>query len=296
MLWKKESKEPNALYVDIFAKNKFDLETKFHEIFTSKETKPHPQKDDAIALQKRNDGNTAFRRKAYNDAMELYNDSLRFAKPGSEHISLAYANRSACFLRMKMFEKCLNDIKLAKNAGYPAHLLPKLEQRKAECLEQLENGARSLTDIGTELSFEPNKNFPSMANVLKVQQTNKNGNCVVVAKQDIDVGKTIVVQDAMFPYLYKKFGSKCNICLKGNENLVPCEACVVAMFLCQGHFLHEYECGLNMCGESVENIESLNDVRIILLTIKMFPTVDEFMTFIEIIQKNKEMPTDLTDF
>lgn len=300
MLWKKESNKPNALYTDIFAQSGLDMEEKFHEYMRKFEKKPHPQKDDAVALQKRNDGNAAFRRKAYDEAMELYNDSLRFAKPESGLIGLAYANRSACFLKLKMFEKCLNDIKLAKGADYPAHLMPKLEQRQTECLERLDNGENSHSNVRAELSFEPNKNFPSMANALKVQvqQTGSDGNCAVVAKQDIDVGQTIVVEDAMFAYLHDRLGLKCNICLKDGENLVPCKKCAIAMFCpdCQGHFLHEYECGLNLCGGCRTNSGFLSDVRTILLTCKMFPSVDELMAFVERIQNKKEMPTHLTDF
>lgn len=296
MLWKKESNKPNALYTDIFAQSKLDMEKEFHEIMRKVESKPHPQKGDAIAWQKRSDGNAAFRRKAYTEAMELYNDSLRFAKPGSELISLAYANRSACFLKLKMFDECLNDIKLAKDADYPAHLMSKLDQRQTECLERMENGEASRSNVRAELSFEPNKNFPSMANALKIKQMG-NGNCMVVAKQDIDIGQTIAVEDPMFPYLYNHLGLKCNICLSNNINLVPCKKCAIAMFCpdCQGHFLHEYECDLSICGEGEVNSDFLYAVRTILLTIKMFPTVDELMAFVEGIQNDKKMPTHLTD-
>lgn len=301
MIWKKESTKPNALYTDIFALSIFDMETAFDAFVRNIESTPQPKKDDAIALTKRNEGNAAFRKKAYRYAMELYNDCLRFAKPGSEHISLAYANRSACFIKLNMLEKCLNDIQLAKDAGYPAHLMSKLDQRRTECSERLENGETSHASVHTELSFEPNKNFPSMANVLKVQQTDgSNGsNYMVVAKQDIDVGQTIVVDDAMFPYVYNHFGLRCNICLKENENLVPCNECATAMFCpnCHGHFLHEYECGLNVCGGCGINSDFLCVVRSILLTIKMFPSVNELMAFVEEqIRNKKNKPTHLTDF
>lgn len=195
-----------------------------------------------------------------------------------------------------VYKKCLEDIKLAKEAGYPEHLMPKLEQRKTECSKRLEAGAQSYT-IDAKLSFQSEKNFPSMANVLNVQ-TDRNGNYMIVAKQDIDVDRMIVVEDAMFPYLLKRYGLKCNICLKGNQNLVPCNTCAVAMFCpnCHGHFLHEYECGLNMCGNCSVNSEYLSVIRVILLTIKMFPTIDELMTFVEqILKEPKQQPMHLKD-
>lgn len=295
MLWKKESHAPNALYTDILALCTVNLETELHKFIAAQtDIKPIPRKNDAIALQNRNKGNTYFRANKLDMAMEWYNDSLRFAEPGSEQISLAYANRSACFLKLNMYEKCLEDIKLAKAAGYPEHLMSKLDQRKVECLKRLEAGTESCT-IGAKLSFQPDKNFPSMANVLKVQ-TDQHGDYMIVAKQDIDVDRTIVVEDAMFPYLLKRYGLKCNICLKGNENLVPCKTCAIAMFCsnCHGHFLHEYECGLKMCGDCSVNSDYMSVIRVILLTIKMFPTIDELMAFVEqILIEPKRQPMNL---
>lgn len=87
-----------------------------------------------------------------------------------------------------------------------------------------------------------------MANVLKIKRE-FNGNFSVFAKEDIDVGQTVLVEKAFFTYLHNRFGVKCNICLKGNCNLMPCKRCNVAMFCsdeCQGNCLHAYECGLKV--------------------------------------------------
>lgn len=74
---------------------------------------------------------------------------------------------------------------------------PKLEQRKIDCLKHMESGMQSQI-IGAKLDFDADRDFPSMANVLKID-TNLNGDYTIVAKQDIDVNHTIVVEDAMFP-------------------------------------------------------------------------------------------------
>lgn len=79
------------------------------------------------------------------------------------------------------------------------------------------------------MDFDAHNDFPGMANVLEVQ-TSPTGEPMVVAKQDIDVDQTIVVEDLMFPYPLKRLGMQCNICLKRCENFVPCKTCAVAIF------------------------------------------------------------------
>lgn len=128
MLWKKESQHPDAFYVDVLAPGLDHWEFHVNDFLAFMDQKPHPKKSDAIALQKRNEGNEKFRARKWLDAIELYGDSLRFAQPESEHISLAYANRAACFLILKMYANCLKDIELATDAGYPKHLMAKLDE------------------------------------------------------------------------------------------------------------------------------------------------------------------------
>lgn len=284
MLWKKESPAPDAMYIDLFKLTHYNMEVELNVMIRNeKDLRPHYQKDDKIAEKNRLKGNASYRAGEWSLAMAYYNESLRFVESGSQHLmSFAYANRASCFLQLKMFEKCLNDIELAVAAGYPEEQMSKLEKRRAECLQRMESGEQSRR-IGAKLSFPPSPDFPDMANVLHVETDPTSGRTKVVAKQDIDVDQTIVVEDALFPYLHEQFGWKCNVCLKAYENLTPCSNCATALFCsnCQGHVLHGYECGLNMCGEGEFNRDMLHYVRIILSTIGMFGTIDELMAFVE---------------
>src|ERR1700753_3100604 len=110
-LWKKESNAADAIYIDLFSS--FGLRGQ-----TTAETKFLPRKCNDISTKLRNEGNILFERKLWSAAMEKYNESLCFAEIGTENVSLIFANRSTCFLRLKMYEKCLNDIELAKKANY----------------------------------------------------------------------------------------------------------------------------------------------------------------------------------
>lgn len=241
MLWKKESSNQNALYVDLFDRM---TKQKIDTVFPQLNREPAPKKSAAISLEKRKEGNVLFGNGKWAEAMEKYNESLCFAPTGSENISMAYANRAACFLRLKLYNECLIDIDLARNAGYPIHLMPKLDQRENDCL-MARDASVPQDDYNLKLSFEPDTEIPCMANVLKIER-NRSGEVSVVAKGDIDVGQTVVLGKPFCAYLHSRFALKCNICLKDNTNLMPCKLCTNAMFCsdeCRGNDLHEHECG-----------------------------------------------------
>lgn len=91
-----------------------------------------PTKSDAMSLERRMEGNRFFGLKVREVAIEFYNDSLCFANERSKHIVLAFKNRSVCYFQMNFFNECLVDINLAIKNNYTEHLMPKLDQRKAE--------------------------------------------------------------------------------------------------------------------------------------------------------------------
>lgn len=167
MLWKKESQQSDALYLDIFAVTEGGKEVLVDVLNDLRTKSSISSKNDALSSQKRKEGNVQFGRGNWNDAMEFYNASLLYAENRSTTISLAYANRSACFLKLKKYKECLMDIEFAKEAGYPRDLLPKINVRESECLKAMEENGQSM-EFELKLDFEPDRCFPSMANVLKV--------------------------------------------------------------------------------------------------------------------------------
>lgn len=252
---------------------------------------PRSEKSKATALLKRNEGNVALRARNWLDALELYGDSLRFAQPKSEHISLAYANRAASFLSLKLYDICLTDIQLAKEAGYPEHLMLKLDQRKANCLQQMHNDPQPTQ----KLSFEPNDPFPWLASKATMRKK-KNGGYSVVATSDIDVGEIIVVEEPFQAFLAEHFGTRCSKCLNGYGNLVPCVKCTDVMFCaeCRENPLHGYECGLNLCAKGDFYSSTMPFVRGILRIVREFPVVDDLTAFIEQSRENpNEFPANL---
>lgn len=296
MLWKKESKKKDALYVDIIAiagSERLEEEFIISE-FRAKQSKIG--KNDSISLLKRKEGNEVFARGDWLRAMVLYSESLCFAPQRSMNISLAYANRSACFYHLKLFENCLKDIELAAKTGYPMDLMPKLDQRKFNCIMRIVKG-ESFKKIEMKLDFEADEKFPCMANVLCIERGEDN-EYSVIAKEDIDIGKKIAVEKSFLCYLLERRGLKCNICLKGNANLMPCNKCPDAMFCsdeCQNSIFHEIECSTNILHRIDEGV--MLRIRGVLLAINLFPNVNKLMKFVEQIINSdaKTLATHLTD-
>lgn len=296
MLWKKESKQPNAMYLDIFAVD--PIQSRWHQTFEARrdEIDFSPlKKDNNVAVQKRKEGNIHFERGNWRNAIEKYNESLCYAENGSESLALAYGNRAACFLNLKFYNEALKDIELSKEAGYPAHLLPKLDRRKENCLKLMnEEGSRSYQHEA-KLSFAADEKFPCMANVLKIER-NAGGDYSIVARENIDAGQTVIVENTT-KFLHQRYGSMCNVCLKnGYANLIPCQKCAIAMFCspeCQNNIIHESECGMKINSDIQQNNESMDVLRSVLKAIHLFSSADEMMSFVEETLASEELPDSL---
>lgn len=293
MLWNKESEKDDAMYVDIFALTGIARTARIPE------SRPL-NKCDVISLQKRKEGNVLFAQRRWYPAMEKYNESLCFATATSKDIALIYANRSSCFLQMQLYNEGLKDIELATAAGYPENLIPKLEKRKVDCAKGIESGAQAenLSDK-LKLSFEPNENYPCMANVLDFKRNAFRGLPKIVASEDIDPGQIIMLENPIFGEVSQPY-TKCFTCSTELTNLTACQKCTVAMFCseeCESDEanVHESVCGLKYFGNQNANDTIFSIIRQILLAIRMFPNADAHMQFVEQAYDPKEPPNPLTD-
>lgn len=169
VLWKKESNSNSACYVDLTVAGE---EISFLAFQTVKLMHKETIKNDDTSTELRMPGNEQFRAKQWSAAIELYNQSLRHASNGSQNISLAYANRSYGFLQMQKYDFCLADIELASKANYPQSLMPKLDERKAMCLNAMsKNPTKSSDDsITSGKSVEITYLFESIADLRELQR------------------------------------------------------------------------------------------------------------------------------
>ncbi|XP_055325374.1 SET and MYND domain-containing protein 4-like [Sitodiplosis mosellana] len=296
LLWQKESNDAGALYIDLFKDISADFRDAVAVIAKSKNVH-RIEKSNELSEAYRNQGNVQFQERKWFEAMNLYNASLCFAESGSENVSLAYANRSACFLRLRQYEKCLADIELAKKARYPEHLMQKLNKRRADCLKLMKSDDRG-EEIVAKLSYKADENFPGMANVLKIEYNEEFGR-YISAKCDIPAGKTVLVDESAVPPSHgMQQYSCCAVCAKSSMNFIPCGQCTNALFCNSGcanvNSIHKMECQYNLF-DPASDIEFF--VRSIFLGLSSFEHVDDFITFVDdtVHDKSKMVPDTLKD-
>lgn len=284
MLWQKESNTDGALYVDLLRNTDYPLA----------ESRLHRKKNSAHSLRTRTEGNRKFAQNDIEGAMELYNQSISFAEKDSEHLALAYANRSSCFLRLQMYERCLVDIQMAKAANYPERLMTKLDDRQRECLKR----KSSVVTIAPEpmLSFDANEKLPGMADVLDIEKNDQFGR-LIRANRDINIGETVLIEEDFIHIVYGLEMNRCDNCSKDKMNLIPCDNCADAMYCnekCANNNFHEAECDMMLGAEDCCDGESLTFLlRSVVIAINTFTTVNELLEFVE---KSRESdPKDITE-
>lgn len=252
------------------------------------------EKNNERALFYRKRGDAEFQKSNWSGAMKYYNRSLCFAKMGSVHMGVAYAKRAQCFFQLKMYEKCLVDMDLARFANYPRQQYALLQMREDECLKLIANGVEPTPTL-PRLDFAPDAKFPEMANVLKIIKSN--GKWQIAARTDIKVGQIVLVERS-FVSTYTESSQKCCICSANFANLVPCNQCSSALMCpeCNGSIIHQVECDAQVLFE--DNYAPVSDTfRSILLAMTMFDDADELMNFVEPVISGDlaKIPTSITD-
>lgn len=274
------------MYVDLFQSSWHGQGSVEEQYLLTKMSKMHCTagglyyKNDVIANKFRHFGNKKFEQKQIVEAMEWYNKSLCFANNESKALGLGYANRATCFLALKMFNKCLADIELARQNHVPAHLLAKLDAWQAECLRLMEI-ERDQSEIDVpKLDFAANERFPCFSNVVNMQRNDEFGHHIV-ATEDIGIGKTIMVEQCYIGVTKNDHYKSCNICLKENQNFTPCKKCTSALFCsdCKDSNLHGIECDMNFGCPA--GFKFMDVVRSISLAKNAFTSADELMAFVE---------------
>lgn len=284
LLWKKEWSRDGEVYVDLFANlpaDKLRSDSQFCrniDLLQRIGSRFHA-KNDVKSLEFRNQGNVKFNNQDWWGAMVLYNQSLCFAEKNSANVSLAYANRSSCFLRLRMFTKCLADIQLAIITKYPPSLMPKLLNRRADCLSQMKVHSE-LEYCVPQLSYEEDPNFQGMANVLEIKYNEEFGRHIV-AKCDLPAGQTVLVDEAFIAINGERY-NRCASCLRTTMNFIPCNNCSNAIYCddacARAAFIHPIECDANL--PDVESVAS-EVMSYVIDTINRVQNVEELIDFVE---------------
>lgn len=287
-LWKKESKSVDAPFIDLFVdiRRKIDIDEWNHQVQSSWKHRFHShvfvaKKSNKTADYFRTEGNNYFKQKLWNEAIELYSKSLSFAEPQTDNRSFSYASRSSCFFQLKNYNNCLVDIELAVQSNYPEQLMPVLMKRKDDCIKLMKQHTVE-PPFDPQLSFAATENFPCMADVIEIQQNEKFGRHIV-AKVDIDVGQTILVEECFVSMTSGFSRISCMECMKTTVNFIPCNECVDAMFCSvkcqQRNVIHQKCCGANF--HRMPELDAQYIGKSILYAICAFKNAKELMDFTE---------------
>jgi SET and MYND domain-containing protein 4 len=158
----------------------------------------------------------------------FYNRSLCTAENGCESISMAFANRSAVYLKLNQFDLCLQNIQLARDCNYPAEKMEKLDKREEECKELMKTLKPNPDDDPFnyfKLSYPASEKYPQIVDCLEVK-TDKKGKHVV-ATRDLKAGDVIAIEEPMMAKVnFAARLHRCDYCMKDQlMNLIPCPGC-----------------------------------------------------------------------
>lgn len=303
-LWIKEC----GSYIDIFSNTFYgndldDIKSKIYDLHTNRQ-----RKDNDKSAQFRLEGNQFFSQAKYHLALEKYNQSVCYAENGTDVIAFGFAlaNRSSCFLKLKLFKECLKDIEIAKQSNYPAELMHKLDLRQAKCLHELSKGNAESARVDNQtvsLSFGEHTKYAGVANCLELQYNNKWGRHITTSRS-LNINETVIIEK---PFAFvghdcndSKY-NRCSHCYKAKMNFTPCKECVYAMF-CNNECLeaanksrHKLECQLTRFESS--NCECKEKEFQLIMNIlwkinTAFKTVEELIRTIESIISGCYVETD----
>ncbi|CRL03055.1 CLUMA_CG016778, isoform A [Clunio marinus] len=252
------------------------------------------RKSDKISEALRNEGNKLYGEKRFYHAMLKYNESLCHTPLTSVNLGLAYANRSAIYFELRLYEKCLKNIKLAIDHNYPCEKLNVLNHREEKCNEMKHQKLAIINPWNFfKLTYKSHKKLHGVADCLQVRINEKYGKHIITTKP-LHVGDIIAIEKPFCSVLLSeskflkvdkenKF-QRCRNCLKDNQlDLIPCSGCCEVMFCSDkchqeaNERFHKYECpvmnlllksgsvnialqiffiALSACDGSIENLQN----------------------------------------
>lgn len=159
------------------------------------------------------------------DAIISYNKSLCFALIKSSERFNGFLSRSKVYLKLKKYEKCLENIALARLSNYDGKSTEKLKEIEEKCKELMKDNNKEDEDPWNffKLSDTPHDKVPFIASCLKPHDTWKYGRCVITTKS-LKTGDIVAIEEPLFKMLNKNSRYiRCSGCMKSNlGSLLPC--------------------------------------------------------------------------
>lgn len=237
-----------------------------------------------------------FTNGALYEALIKFNKSLCLAEPSTKTVGLIYANRAEVYFKLKLYDKCLNNLEFARNEYCPRDKIKELKEMEESCLNFLAGPIVPLENPWKffKLSYPAKQKLPYVIDSLEVKCDKKFGR-YIITNQPLNVGDIIAIESPFFKILktdpeddeYPETNvyQYCANCMSDNLlDLIPCSICLTTMFCSQrclhaaNRGFHQYECSilqplnqtgnwrmalrcffdaLSICGGSIEQLEEL---------------------------------------
>lgn len=253
-------------------------------------TNPRQAKDNTKSNEFRQNGNVLFGSGKVFEALDLYNQSICWAESNdqSEELAICYANRSAVYYKLKMYEMCCDNIDLAKKSGYPKRLMEKLMKREMDCLDHINNVnvKSSKIEYTPKLDIPSNPRIPFIGDCLEMKDSKDQGR-YIITNSELNPGQVIAIEEpyAVTLQAINRY-HRCANCLTENSlSLIPCPACTNAMFCSQkcltqaNEEFHRFECLISDYLLLFFNKIHLSALRVTLKAIGSFESIEEMVEF-----------------
>ncbi|KAG5680168.1 hypothetical protein PVAND_009693 [Polypedilum vanderplanki] len=214
-------------------------------------------KSDIESIKHREDGNFFYGKSWFFGATVLYNKALNYAE-SKENLALAYGNRSAVYLKMKKYNECLENIKLARQHGYPIEKIKKLDERQENCLKLIESSKCDEEFDFFKLSYPANEKIPWIIDGLEMRRTSKYGRGIFTTR-DLKPGDIISIENVSTVYGINDndYYKNCANCLKIKMlNLMPCKKSASFMF-CSNECRDEFYQHVDFSSKKYNGLEIL---------------------------------------
>lgn len=192
------------------------------------------KKNASMADRYRKTGEKSFAESDFKMALEDYNIGLCYAPTGSKNIPLLYGNRSAVYYEMGKYALALENIKLARDSGFPIVKMAELDDREEKCKELMEEfgpDKDSATSSFFKLSHPANKKIPFIADCLELRKNEKYGRHIITTK-GLKTGDILAIEPPVVSFLTaSRKDPHCFFCAANKSgSLIPCSHCTAGNF------------------------------------------------------------------
>lgn len=183
----------------------------------------------------------SFKNAKNREALENFNQTLRFAATKSELIADAFFGRAKVYCQMKQYQKCIDNVQNAIQFAINDEKLKTYKILQDEIQLEISSSTEEDSKVRQQqenenneffsLSHDAHKKIPFIAECLDVKENDIYGRYIMTNK-DLKPGDIVVVEEPFYKVTDMKIRhTRCSVCLKQNLlDLLPCSKCSTGKF------------------------------------------------------------------